>query len=181
VVDELIQKINEQPIPDSETKSEKLDHSFFLKVASEINLMERNLSLMDANTRGKKQLERSVNDLKNNLSAHEYKIVPLLGKQHSLGMKVQVVNSTLDENMEPGDEIITKVIVPLVLFRNKMIQAAQIELTVGPEKNDDDPDTNDDNPGTNDDNSGTNNNNNDTNNNNNDTDNNNDNLNTILS
>ncbi|MDR0371743.1 MAG: hypothetical protein LBH80_07845 [Prevotellaceae bacterium] len=136
VVDELIQKINEQPIPDSEIKPEKIDHSFFLKSAREIIVIERNLSLMDDKTKGKKQLERSLESLKDNLLAHGYKITPLLGKQFNEGMKVIVIESILDENMEPGDEIICKIIEPQVLYEGKMIQAAQVVLKVGPQKED---------------------------------------------
>ena len=134
---EEINRPNPQPNPDTEP-----DHSFYLKAAGEINLMERNLSLMDENTRGMKQLKRSINALKDNLSAHGYEIIPLLGKQYNQGMNVSVINSTLDENMEKGDEIITKVIIPQVHYKGKMIRAAQIELTVGPEKDDDNTDNN---------------------------------------
>jgi DNA repair exonuclease SbcCD ATPase subunit len=144
-VNALMQKIDEQPIIINDTQPEEIDHSFFLKTAGEINLMERNLILMDENTRGRKQLLRSIDALKDNLSAHGYKMIPLLGKQYNQGMKVIVINSILDENMETGDEIITKVIIPQVHYKGKMIQAAQIELTIGPEEDDDNPENNNEN------------------------------------
>ena len=107
------------------------DHSLALKVASEINLIERNINLMDKGTKGLKQLERSVGKLKDNLSANGYEMPELLGKQYHQGMKVIVTSSVPDENLEKGSEIITKVLIPQVNFNDKPIQTAQIEVSVG--------------------------------------------------
>ncbi len=107
------------------------DHSLALKVASEINLIERNINLMDKGTKGLKQLERSVGKLKDNLSANGYEMPELLGKQYHQGMKVIVTSSIPDENLDKGSEIITKVLIPQVNFNDKMIQTAQIEVSVG--------------------------------------------------
>lgn len=107
------------------------DHSLALKVASEINLIERNINLMDKGTKGLKQLERSVGKLKDNLSANGYEMPELLGKQYHQGMKVIVTSSIPDENLEKGSEVITKVLIPQVNFNEKMIQTAQIEVSVG--------------------------------------------------
>ena len=46
-------------------------------------------------------------------------------------MKIVPVSTIPDENLEVGVELITKVIKPQVNFNNKMIQAAQIEVSVG--------------------------------------------------
>ncbi|WP_228426230.1 hypothetical protein [Chryseobacterium indologenes] len=107
------------------------DHSLALKVASEINLIERNINLMDAGTKGLKQLSRSVGKLKDNLAANGYEMPELLGKQFHQGMKVIVASSIPDENLEKGSEIITKVLIPQVNYNEKMIQTAQIEVSVG--------------------------------------------------
>lgn len=107
------------------------DHSLALKVASEINLIERNINLMDKGTKGLKQLERSVGKLKDNLSANGYEMPDLLGKQYHQGMKVIVTSSIPDDNLEKGSEIITKILIPQVNYNNKMIQTAQIEVSVG--------------------------------------------------
>lgn len=107
------------------------DHSLALKLASEINLIERNISLMDANTRGLKQLKRSVGKLKDNLAANGYEMPELLGKQFDQGLKAVVISTIPDENLEKGTEIITKVLIPQVNYNDKMIQTAQIEVSVG--------------------------------------------------
>lgn len=107
------------------------DHSLALKVASEINLIERNINLMDSKTRGLKQLQASVGKLKDNLAANGYEMPLLLGKTFNQGMRVIVATSIPDENLEKGQEIITKILIPQVNFNDKMIQTAQIEVSVG--------------------------------------------------
>jgi septal ring factor EnvC (AmiA/AmiB activator) len=123
----LAQQKAESPI----TANVEPDHSLALKVASEINLIERNINLMDKGTKGLKQLERSVGKLKDNLSANGYEMPELLGKQYHQGMKVIVTSSIPDENLEKGSEVITKVLIPQVNYNDKMIQTAQIEVSVG--------------------------------------------------
>ncbi len=113
------------------TTNQEPDHSLALKVASEINLIERNINLMDAGTKGLKQLVRSVAKLKDNLAANGYEMPELIGKQFHQGMKVIVTSSIPDENLEKGREIISKVLIPQVNFNDKMIQTAQIEVSVG--------------------------------------------------
>ena len=120
------QKNTLQAMPNTEP-----DHSLALKVASEINLIERNINLMDSKTKGLKQLQASVGKLKDNLSANGYEMPELLGKQFHQGMKVIVTSSIPDENLEKGSEIISKILIPQVNYNDKMIQTAQIEVSVG--------------------------------------------------
>ncbi len=115
----------------STLKETEIDHSLALKVADEITLIERNISLMDSNVKGLKQLSRSVEKLKDNLLANGYELPNLLGKNYNQGMKVIVSSSIPDDNLEEGVEIITKVIKPQVNYNEKMIQTAQIEVSVG--------------------------------------------------
>ena len=107
------------------------DHSLALKVADELTLIERNISLMDASTKGLKQLSRSVDKIKDNLTANGYEIPILLGKPFNQGMKIVPVSTIPDESLDSGVEIISKVIKPQVNYNDKMIQPAQIEVSVG--------------------------------------------------
>lgn len=125
----LVEEQNKN-IPSSGKETE-IDHSLALKVADEITLIERNISLMDPAVKGLKQLARSVAKLKDNLLANGYELPELLGKNYNQGMKVIVSSSIPDENLESGVEIITKVIKPQVNFKEVMIQTAQIEVSVG--------------------------------------------------
>ena len=131
LIESELQLLAQQRIESPKAANTEPDHSLALKVASEINLIERNINLMDKGTKGLKQLERSVGKLKDNLSANGYEMPELMGKQYHQGMKVIVTSSIPDENLEKGSEIITKVLIPQVNFSDKMIQTAQIEVSVG--------------------------------------------------
>lgn len=123
---ELIEKqLSAVPAPETEAQP---DHSLALKVADEIVRIELNLSRMDPGVKGYKQLSKAVQRIKDNFSANGYEIVDMLGKAYVQGMKAAVTFVT-DENMEPGQQIITKIIKPQINYRQNMIQAAQIEVS----------------------------------------------------
>jgi len=113
-----------QPI----TANEKADHSLALKVADEIIRIQKNLSRMDDNTKGLKQLNSSVQRIQDNFAANGYELVEMLGKDYSEGMKA-TVNFVQDEDYEAGKRIITRIIKPQVNYKGTMIQTAQIEVT----------------------------------------------------
>jgi len=123
--------INQQKATSEIFVNAKMDHSLALKVASEINLIERNVRLMDPDTKGLKQLVRSMEKMKANLAANGYEIPALLGKPFHEGMKVIVVNSVPDKKLAKGTEVISKIMIPQVNYNKVMIQTAQIEVSVG--------------------------------------------------
>jgi len=131
LMDSQLHLIDQQKSNLQATTNAEPDHSLALKVASEINLIERNINLMDSKIKGLKQLQASVGKLKDNLSANGYEMPELLGKQFHQGLKVIVTSSIPDENLEKGQEIISKILIPAVLYNDKMIQTAQIEVSVG--------------------------------------------------
>lgn len=131
LIESQLQLIEQQKSAVQSKPNTEPDHSLALKVADEITLIERNISFMDKNVKGLKQLLRSVQKLKDNLSANGYEMPELLGKHFHQGMKLIVVNSVPDENLQKGDEIISKIIKPQVNYDNKMIQPAQVEVSVG--------------------------------------------------
>lgn len=112
-------------------KSEEADHSLALKVADEIMRLNKNISNMDANTKGLKQLSASVKRIEDNFAANGYEMPDLLNKPYDNRMKVIVSNTIPDESIEKGKEVITKVIKPQVNFKGIMIQSAQVEVSVG--------------------------------------------------
>ena len=131
LMDSQLHLIEQQKTTLQATPNAEPDHSLALKVASEINLIERNINLMDSKTKGLKQLQASVGKLKDNLSANGYEMPELLGKQFHQGLKVIVTSSIPDENLEKGQEVISKILIPAVMYNDKMIQTAQIEVSVG--------------------------------------------------
>jgi len=122
-----LQKPNPQPQPQPESD----DHSLALKVATEINTIERNINRMDPGIKGLKQVVHSLEKLKDNLSANGYEMPALLGKPFHEGMKVIVANSIPDEKLEKGAEIISKILIPQVNYNGIMIQTAEIEVSIG--------------------------------------------------
>ena len=122
---ELIKKQKEK------TTDVELDHSLALKVADEITLIERNISHMNPETKGLKPLIRAVERLKDNLLSKGYEIPELLGMSYVEGMKVNVISSLPDETLKEGKDLITKVIKPQVNYNEKLIQMAQVEVSVG--------------------------------------------------
>jgi len=107
------------------------DHSLALKVASEITLIERNISHMNKETKGLKPLIRAIERLKDNLLSKGYEMPELLGKPFVEGMKITIVTTIPDENLKKGIDVITKIIKPQVNFNEKLIQMAQVEVSVG--------------------------------------------------
>jgi len=130
-MDSELQLLEARKINSSQQSPKEIDHSLALKLASEINLIERNIKLMDVKTKGLKQLVASVGKLKDNLNANGYEMVELLGKPFHPGMKVIVTSSIPDENLDSGVEQISKIIIPQVNYNGVMIQTAQLEVSVG--------------------------------------------------
>lgn len=123
----LAQQKTETPV----SANAEPDHSLALKVADQITTIERAISLMDEKTKGLQRIKNSVTNLKDNLAANGYEIVEVIGKQFNQGMNIIVASSIPDENLKQGEEIITRIIKPQVNYNDKMIQAAQVEVSVG--------------------------------------------------
>lgn len=131
LMDSQLHLIKQQQTNLQTTPNIEPDHSLALKVCGQINVMENNLMRMDENVRGVKHIKRSIENLKDNLIANGYEMPALLGKQFHQGMKAIKTTTIQDENLEKDSEIITKVLIPQVNYNDKMIQTAQIEVSIG--------------------------------------------------
>lgn len=131
VLETQLKLVQEERAKIPANKSEEIDHSLSLKVADEIVRINKNLSNMDANTKGIKQLSASVKRIEDTFAANGYDMPELLNKSFNSGMKLIIANSVPDENLKEGEEIITKIIKPQVNYKGVMIQAAQVEVSVG--------------------------------------------------
>ena len=114
--------------PKETTKDD--DHTLVLRIADRLTAMETNHYRMDPNTRGLKQLKNAVKSIRENYLAKGYEIVEMLELEYKEGMNV-TANFIPSDKIEKGKRIITRVIKPQVNFNGKMIQAAQIEVSVG--------------------------------------------------
>lgn len=115
-------------LQNSQPKAAEIDHSLALKVADEVVRIELNLSRMDPETRGYKQLNKACQRIRDNFAANGYEIVEMLGKDYDEGMRV-VANLCIDENLEVGKRIITGITKPQVLYNGEIIQVAQITVS----------------------------------------------------
>ncbi|MCW3805675.1 hypothetical protein [Plebeiibacterium marinum] len=106
------------------------DHTLALKVADEIIRIQKNLTRMDEKTKGLKQLSASVKRIQDNFASNGYELVEMLEQPYSEGMKASVT-FVPDENLEKGQQIITRIIKPQVNYQGVMIQTAQIEVSQG--------------------------------------------------
>lgn len=112
------------------TATNENDHSLVLKVADRLTAMETNHYRMDPNTKGLKQLVRAVKSIKENYLASGYEIVEMIDQEYKEGLNV-TANFIPSEEIETGKRVITRIIKPQVNYNGKMIQAAQIEVSVG--------------------------------------------------
>jgi hypothetical protein len=108
----------------------KDDHSLPLKVADEVVRIQNYVSYIDPNLKGVKHLSASVKRIEDYLLTKGYEIPPMLGRDYNDGMKV-IANFKSDENLQPGEQKITRIIKPQVNFNGQMIQAAEIEVSLG--------------------------------------------------
>lgn len=112
------------------SSSGEVDHSFAKRVADEIVRITTNLSRMDASIKGHKPLSASVRKLEKSLNSNGYELENLLNKPYSNGMNLEPV-FVVDENLNEGESIITRVIKPQINYKGKLIQAAQVEVSQG--------------------------------------------------
>lgn len=131
VLETQLKLVQEERAKIPANKTDEIDHSLALKVADEIVRINKNLSNMDEGTKGLKQLSASVKRIEDNFAANGYEMPELLNKPFNSGMKIIVANSIPDDNLKEGEEIITKIIKPQINYRGVMIQAAQVEVSVG--------------------------------------------------
>jgi chromosome segregation ATPase len=115
--------------PKGDIKKED-DHSLVLKVADRLTAMETNHYRMDPKTKGLKSLMRAVKSIKENYLANGYEIVEMIGQEYKEGLNV-TANFIPSEDIEPGKQIITMIIKPQVNYKDKIIQAAEIQVSVG--------------------------------------------------
>jgi hypothetical protein len=108
----------------------EVDHSFAKRVADEIVRITTNLSRMDATVKGHKQLSASVRKLEQSLNSNNYELEALLNKPYDNGMNLQA-NFVIDENLQEGESVITRIIKPQINYKGKLIQAAQVEVSQG--------------------------------------------------
>jgi LPXTG-motif cell wall-anchored protein len=123
-----ITELNKGKTPDT---IKEQDHSLTLKVADEVTRINAFANTLDPTKQEAIALKGSVNKIIDNFRANNYEIVNLLGQKYDERLKIEVVGEDIDPTLKAGEEIITKVIKPLVKYNGKQIQAAQVEISIG--------------------------------------------------
>lgn len=103
-------------------------------VATEIARFENNLSRMDENTRGYRQLTSGIKRIKTSLASDGIELVDMLGQPFVEGMNADAIFID-DENMRSGESIITSVQRPQINYNGRMILAAKITVSQGDNTN----------------------------------------------
>jgi len=123
-----ISELNKGKSPDS---IKEQDHSLTLKVADEVTRINAFANTLDPTKQEAIALKGSVKRIIDNFKVNNYEIVNLLGQNYDERLNIEVVGEEIDPTLKAGEEIISKVIKPLVKFNGKQIQAAQVEISIG--------------------------------------------------
>lgn len=133
LIEVLENKLSGNKQSESITNSDELstvDHSIPLKVADEITRINAYANTLDQNSQDAKALKSSVKRLINTFKASQYDIIDLLGQKYDDGMKVSVISYIPDEKIQKGEEVISRIIKPLVKYKGEQIQAAQVDVSI---------------------------------------------------
>ena len=112
----------------------EIDHTLPLKVGEEIHRMRKRISHMPEDTTGLGALKNSLIRLEDEFNAHGYEMVDLLGVRFVDGLTTDARFVPADD-LNSGEEVITKVIKPQINYKGVLIKPAQVEVGVGGDNN----------------------------------------------
>ena len=107
------------------TSSAEPDHSLVISIVNEVARIEQNLSNMDTSVRGVSNLKNRAAAIIASLRSKGYEFPKLLGERFSDGDNM-IATMELDESLPAGTQIIKRVVKPQVMYKGKMIQAADV-------------------------------------------------------
>lgn len=96
-----------------------------LPIANEVNRMEMNIARIDKEAKGVKQLQRSIDRIRQHLEKFGIETVKMLGMDYNAGM-VADVEFEIDTTLPLGTSRIVMVNRPQVNFDGMMVQKAEI-------------------------------------------------------
>ena len=108
--------------------------ALILKISDEIVRIENNLNQMDEEIKGKKQIEKSLERIKDTFVVNHIEIKEMLGLPYNEGMNVTVQNWIENDKITVDEQTITRIIKPQVNIRGKIYQNAEVEVTIGTKK-----------------------------------------------
>ncbi len=105
----------------SEPQANTKDHSFILKIADEVAVMETNLSGLKPEQEGYKQLKTSIDNLKRTARESGYEFVNYIGQDYKPNMTCDA-DFIVDESLPQGKSVIVSMVKMQVNYQGKMIQ-----------------------------------------------------------
>lgn len=119
----LVELLDKQLIQPHDNVEE--DHKLVLSIATEVARIEQNLAFMDPKTKGVSNLKNRASAIKATLQSKGYDIPTLVGETYHDGDNMRPTME-LDEDLPIGTQVIRRVMKPMVLFKGKLIQAAEV-------------------------------------------------------
>jgi len=103
------------------------DHKLPLKVGEEIHRMRKRIENMPQETKGIAALKNSLQRLEDEFNESGYEIEKLEGMKYVYGMMMEA-RYVENLNVPKGEEIITEVLRPQIMFKGQVIQVAKVEV-----------------------------------------------------
>jgi len=104
-----------------------MDHKLPLKVGEEIHRMKKRIENMPQDIKGLNALSNSLQRLEEQFNENGYEIEELVGRRYVDGMKVEA-RFVDNPNIPKGEEIITDVLRPQIMYNGTLIQVAKVEV-----------------------------------------------------
>jgi len=108
----------------------KIDHSLPISVGSEIFRMRRRIEYMDEGTKGLSSLKNALARLEDEFNQQGYTMNDLTGQQYADGLTAKVVNAIEQDDLEPGTQIISRMIMPQISYKGVTVSHGEVEITV---------------------------------------------------
>lgn len=125
-----VQQINTNASVVKQAKPAEPNHHLPLKLCDEIHRMRKRLASLPSDTKGLTPLQKSLERLVSELEDQGYEIVDHTGMAYSENLSVKARFIPSDE-LQPEQKVISKVVAPQVNYKNVMIRAAEIEVSIG--------------------------------------------------
>ncbi len=110
------------------TATGEVDHKLPLKVGDEIHRMRKRIENMPQDVKGLSALVNSIQRLEEEFNESGYGLEDLLGKKYVNGMKLEA-RFVDNPNIPKGEEIITDVLRPQIMYKGSVIQIAKVEVS----------------------------------------------------
>lgn len=128
-----IEKFAEVSQASGKEQNSEPDHSMVIQFAKQITTMENNLSRMDPETRGFKQLNRAIEKMHNTLNSMDYEITPLLGTNLIVGHIIEIGDRYPDETIPDGKKIIFNVVKAEIIYKGELLQRGKVDVKFNPD------------------------------------------------